>query len=203
MKFNNDPRLSHDFGREFAKVDSPNSEISDSALDIFKWLKKHKAQDRLYSGLNNKCLQFKSRFGLHNKPTQFGASTPCAQGGTGIIVWLDGKSQLRFIRSNALPKPTACKQTEIISPDLIDKLFARGISATVQLDLMHKAISIASKDKMDWVDRVCDEGIRHRISPIFLLVIDGSEVHFYCTTALIDVIAVQTDLALQWTGEVK
>ncbi len=202
MKYNNDPRFSHDFGREFAKVDSPNSEISVTALDIFKWLKKNKVQDRLYSALNNKCLQFKPRYGLLHKRSQFGASTPSEQGATGIIIGFDGKGQLRCIASNALPKPTACKPDDTIPPDLVDKLSVRGIANTAQLDLMHKAMSIAAKDKMDWVDRVCDEGIRHRISPIFLLVIDGSEVHFYCTTALIDVLTAQTDLSLQWTGQV-
>jgi hypothetical protein len=200
MQYNNHPRLTHDFSRQFAKVACPDSDARASALPAFIALHKMKAQLRLYAALNQ-CLQMKPRMGLLNKPAQFGASTPSGQGATGVIIGYDEKGQLRCIASNALPKPTACKQTATMPPDLINKLSARGVAATEQLDLMHQAISIAAKDRMDWVDRVCDEGIRHRISPIFLLVIDGSEAHFYCATALIDVTATQTDLSRQWTGQ--
>jgi len=193
------PLLTNDFQRELTTAISTKSEVKAKANPAFVWVVEHKASQLLFKTLGQ-SLTFNVTPGLQKKPAMLTSSPPggpyhCAV----VVVGLDSKGVLRACASNAVPKP---ETTEEPCPVKFFEAFDALRSKSGQVELLHRVVSsVASKEHMDWVERVYTEGQRYRTSPIFLIVLDSEKQHFYATTALITG-PQQTDPSLEWTGKV-
>jgi hypothetical protein len=193
------PHFSNDLQRELSTAASKDSGVKARANPAFVWLVANHA-DKLLLKTLAKCTHFNATQGVERKPSHFTSTPP---GGPEqcvvIVVGLDSKGTLRACASNAVPKPA---KTDAPFPLEFFVQFdtARTIPAQVKL-LQEAAASAASKEHMDWLDRVYTEGQRYRTSPILLIVLDGDKQHFYATTALLEA-PLQSDRALEWTGRV-
>lgn len=191
--------LSNDLQKELDTAGSTSSEVKTKANPAFGLIAKHKANQLLFKALGQ-CLAFKVTPGLQKKPAMLTSSPPggpnqCAV----IVIGLDSKGVLRACASNAVPKPVT---TEEPCPVKFFEAFDALRSKAGQVELLHQVVSsVASKEHMDWVDRMYAEGQRYRTSPICLIVFDGEKQYFYATTALIQG-PQQIDRSLEWTGKV-
>jgi hypothetical protein len=193
------PILSNDFQRELATADSTSSEVKAKANPVFVWIVEHLASPLFFKTMGQ-CLHFKFTPGLQKGPAM-GTSAPPGgpDQGAVIVCGLDSKGTLRACASNAVPKPVT---TEDPCPVKFFEAFDALRSKAGQVELLHQVVSsVASKEHMDWVERVYTEGQRYRTSPIFLIVLDGEKQYFYATTALIQG-PQQIDRTLEWTGRV-
>jgi hypothetical protein len=189
------PLLKNDFQRELP----PAADKSQKANPAFTWLVDHNAKQLLFKAISQ-CTTFKPTPGLDGKPSHWTAPPPCGPDQCSVIVMgLDGKGALRACASNAVPKPV---RIEDPCPVKFFETFDALRSKAGQVERLHQVVSsVASKEHMDWVDRVFKEGNRCRTSPIFLIVLDGEKQYFYATTALIQG-PQQIDRTLEWTGKV-
>ncbi len=194
------PHLTNDFQREITIAASTDSEVKAKANPAFSWLAENSG-NKLSLKTLGQCTHFKPTPGLETKASHLTSPPP---GGPeqciAIIVGRDAKGTLRACASNAIPKPV--KTDEPCPVKFFDVAFDALRSTPAQVKLLHQAISsVATKDHMDWVERVYKEGQRYRTSPVFLVVLDGDKQHFYATTALVEG-PQQTDRSLEWTGRV-
>ncbi len=194
------PKLKHDFQNEIDIAGSPNSEIRAKADSAFTWIAKHKAGPLLFKALAQRT-NFKPTPGLEKKPSHFTSPPP---GGRdyciGVVLTLDDKGGPLAYASNAMTMPV---KTENSCPTKFPEAYSALRSTAAQVKLIHDAISCAaSKEDMDWVERVFKEGQRYRTSPVFLVVLDGDKQYFYATTALVEG-PQQIDRSLECTGKVS
>jgi hypothetical protein len=196
----NHPLLTNDFTSELALAGSTSSEVKAKANPAFVWVVEHLASPLFFKTMGQ-CLHFKFTPGLQKGPAM-GTSAPPGgpDQGAVIVCGLDSKGVLRACGSNAVPKPV---RTENPCPVKFFETFDALRSKAGQVELLHRVVSsVASKEHMDWVERVYTEGNRFRCSPILLIILDGGKQHFYATTALIQG-PQQTDRSLEWTGRVS
>ena len=193
------PKLTNEFQTELDIVGSQNSEVRAKANPVFTWVAKHKAGPLLFKALAQRT-NFKATPGLERRPSHWTAPPP---GGSdyciGIVLTLDDKGLPLAFASNAIPEPV---KTEESSPANFAETFNALRSTAAQIKAIHQAISCAaSKEHLDWVERVFKEGTRYRTSPVFLVVLDGQDRLFYATTALVQA-PPQIDRTLERTGRV-
>lgn len=199
MSILNHRLLTNDFQRDIAIAGSTSSEVKAKANPALGWIAKHAASPLLFKTLGQ-CLVFKVTPGIQKQPALLTSSPPggpdqCAV----IVVGMDSKDVLRACASNAVPQPV---RTEDPCPVKCFETFDAQRSKAGQVELLHQVVSsVASKEHMDWVERVYTEGQRYRTSPIFLIVLDGEKQYFYANTALIQG-PQQIDRSLEWTGKV-
>lgn len=193
------PHLTNDFQREITIAASTDSEVKAKANPAFSWLAENSANKLLIKALAQ-CTDLKPTPGLERKPSHWtspppGGSCHCVV----VVLGLDSKGTLRACASNAIPKPV---KTDEPCPVKFFEAFDALRSTPAQVKLLHQAISsVATKDYMDWVERVYKEGQRYRTSPVMLVVLDGDTQYFYATTAVVEG-PQQTDRSLEWTGRV-
>lgn len=194
------PLLTNDFQRELDIAGSTNSEVKTKANPAFGWIAKHTGSPLLFKTLGQ-CLAFKVTPGIQKQPAMMTSSPPggpdqCAV----IVVGMDSKGVLRACASNAVRKPA---RTEDPCPVKLFETFDALRSKAGQVELLHRVVSsVASKEHLDWVERMYAEGQRYRTSPLILVVLDGEKQYFYATTALVEG-PQQTDRSLEWTGKVS
>lgn len=193
------PLLTNDFQRELPIAGSKDSELKAKAPPALDWVVQHNAKTLLFKSLA-RCTHFKPTTGAEGKPSHWTSPPP---GGTDqcvvVLLGLDRSAKLRAYASNSIPKPV---RTDLPCPTEFFAEFEALRSTPSQIKLLHQAVSsVASKEHMDWVERIYKEGQRYRTSPIFLIVLDGSKQHFYATTALVEG-PQQTDRTLEWTGRI-
>lgn len=194
------PQLKNEFRTELEIASSKNSEVRAKANPVFTWIEKYGAGPLLFKALTQRT-NFKPTPGLEKKPSHF-TSPPL--GGRdyciGIVLTLDDKGGPLAYASNAMTMPV---KTENSCPTKFPETYGALRSTAAQVKLIHDAISCAaSKEHMDWVERVFKEGQRYRTSPVFLVVLGGDKQYFYATTALVEG-PQQIARALECTGKVS
>ena len=194
------PQLKNEFRTELDIAGSQNAEVRARAVPVFTWIAKHKAGPLLFKALAQRT-NFKPTPGLEKKPSHFTSPPP---GGRdyciGIVMTLDDKGVPLAFASNAMTMPV---KTEDSCPTKFPEAYSALRSTAQQVKLIHDVISCAaSKEHMDWVDRVLKEGQRYRTSPVFLVVLDGDKQYFYATSALVEG-PQQIDRSLECTGKVS
>ena len=193
------PRLLNNFQSELAIANSAASEVRAKANPVFVWLVANHA-DKLPLKTLSQCTNFKPTPGLNGKTSHWTSAPGSAEQCTVLVFGHDTKSNVMAWASNAIPKPAPTAETAKPA-SAADFAAARGPEALRKL--LHQVVSnAASKEHMDWVERVYTEGQRYRTSPIFLVVLDGEKQYFYATTALIQG-PQQVDRSLEWTGRVS
>jgi hypothetical protein len=193
------PLLTNDFQRELANAASTDSEVKARTNPAFVWAVDHHAKELLLKAVAQ-CTRFKPTPGIETKPSHWTAPPPGGPEKCVVVVMgLDQKGTLHACASNAVPKPGITDEPCTVT-FFVD--FAALRSLATQIKMLHQAASsVASKDHIDWVERIYKEGQRYRTSPIFLIVLDGGKQHFYATTALVEGTQ-QSDRAREWTGRV-
>ena len=193
------PQLKNDFRTELDIASSANSEVRAKANPAFTWIVQHDAKSILFSTLI-KGANFRPTPGLEKKPSHFTSPPP---GGRdyciGVVLTLDDKGNLWACATNSMTMPG---KTDESCTANFPVAFNALRSTAAQVKAIHQTISCAaSKEHMDWVERIFKEGQRFGTSPIFLVALDGNKQHFYATTALVEG-PQQIDRSLEWTGRV-
>ena len=171
MNIFNHPLFTNDFQRELAMAANTDSEVRAKANPAFVWVVEHLASPLLFKTMGQ-CLHFKFTPSWQKGPAMgISASPGGPDQGAVIVCSLDSKGVLRTCGSNVVPKPV---RTEDPCPVKFFETFDALRSKAGQVELLHKVVSsVASKEHMDWVERVYKEGQRYRTSPVFLIVLDG------------------------------